>query len=370
MGGERPVEPAAVGYADLGLERAEVGAEPDAAPTRRRRVGMRWKLLVAFATAFTLVFVFIAVWVFRNTTADAQERLVSQLHSTAIGGAETLDVDRFLALVATVPPVADPANRTGYGFPDDALYRDSVAELERISTISSEAYPYTYFRDPADGQLYYLASSGAFTHPDLAAPFKVPIADLVSEQTLRAMTQGLERTTDEPLESDEFGTWLSTYTPIRDATGTVVGGMGVDYMAEYLHTVENEVQRELYPVLLVTYLVLLGLVFVVSGAVVRPLRRLTAATARVAEGEYDLDLAPVTRTRFPDEMAELASSFAVMATKVAGRERALVREVQRLRIEIDHVGKEQAVAEIVESDFFTDLAAKAEDMRRLLGGEL
>lgn len=356
-------------YSDLGLGPEQVGADV-VTTTSRRRIGMRWKLLVAFATAFTIVFVFIAVWVFRNTTDNAKERLVAQLHSTAVGGVQTLDVDRFAELIATVPPVADPENPTGLGFPDDPLFRSSVAELERIATISAEAYPYTYFRDPVDGELYFAASSGAYTNAESSAPYKLPVADVVSEQSFRYMTQGLERTTDEPLESDDFGTWLSSYTPIRDSSGTVVGAMGVDYSAQYLQTVERDVQRELYPVLIVTYLVLLGLVFVVSGAVVRPLRRLTAATGRVADGEYDLDLTPVTRARFPDEMAELGVSFSVMAAKVAGRERALVREVQRLRIEIDHAGKEQAVAEIVESDFFTDLAAKAADMRRQLGGDL
>ena len=52
-----------------------------------------------------------------------------------------------------------------------------------------------------------------------------------------------------------------------------------------------------------------------------------------------------------------------MASKVAERERALTREVQRLRVEIDNTKREETVREITETDFFADLAAKAEDLR-------
>jgi hypothetical protein len=62
-------------------------------------------------------------------------------------------------------------------------------------------------------------------------------------------------------------------------------------------------------------------------------------------------------------MSDLADSFKVMATKVAERERALTREVQRLRVEIDNTKREETVREITETDFFADLAAKAEDLR-------
>jgi len=65
-----------------------------------------------------------------------------------------------------------------------------------------------------------------------------------------------------------------------------------------------------------------------------------------------------------DEMFTLAESFAEMAKKVGLRERSLTREVQRLKVEIDHARREEAVKEITESDFFSDLTAKAAEMRR------
>ena len=88
------------------------------------------------------------------------------------------------------------------------------------------------------------------------------------------------------------------------------------------------------------------------------------ATTRIAEGEYDLDLSEVLKTRFPDEMAVLAESFTRMAEKVRIRERTLTQQVRQLRVEIDAAKREQAVAEITESDHFASIAAKADALRR------
>lgn len=327
-------------------------------------ISMRWKILVGFAAAFTVVFVFIAVWVFQNTTNRAFDHLSSQLHSTAVGGAESLDTQVFADLIATVPAAPDATNPTGLGYPDSPLYQAAAADLYRILQVSNQSLPYTYFRDPDDGQLYFAASSGYLLDPPQGVPYRIAARDVVNPTSYAHMERGLEQTTDEPPASDEFGRWLSTYTPVRDAAGAVIGALGVDYSLDYVDDVQSQVQREMFPVLGAAYLFLLALVLVISSAVVRPLRRLTEATGRIAEGEYDLDVASITPTRFPDEMTQLARSFAVMATKVAQRERTLTRQVQQLRIEIDAARKEESVRDIVESDFFADIAAKGAQMRR------
>ncbi len=53
-------------------------ASPPATSYRRFlgiRIQLRWKLLAAFAGAFTVVFVFLAIWIFQYTTATAMARL-------------------------------------------------------------------------------------------------------------------------------------------------------------------------------------------------------------------------------------------------------------------------------------------------------
>jgi HAMP domain-containing protein len=195
-------------------------------------------------------------------------------------------------------------------------------------------------------------------------PYRIAARDVVNPTSYAHMERGLEQTTDEPPASDEVRSLAVDLHASADAAGAVIGALGVDYSLDYVDDVQSQVQREMFPVLGAAYLFLLALVLVISSAVVRPLRRLTEATGRIAEGEYDLDVASITPTRFPDEMTQLARSFAVMAAKVAQRERTLTRQVQQVRIEIDAARKEESVRDIVESDFFADIAAKGAQMRR------
>ena len=88
------------------------GATPRAPRVRRAfPVKMRWKLLASFAGAFTIVFVFIAIWVLQYTTNAAHARLVSNLALTSEGAAKSMDAANFAALVATVAAVPDDARQ-------------------------------------------------------------------------------------------------------------------------------------------------------------------------------------------------------------------------------------------------------------------
>jgi GAF domain-containing protein len=64
------------------------------------------------------------------------------------------------------------------------------------------------------------------------------------------------------------------------------------------------------------------------------------------------------------QMMESFSSLAVAALEAYIREQSLKQEIQQLRIEIDEVKRQQEVKEIVETDFFQDLQAKARLIRR------
>jgi nitrate/nitrite-specific signal transduction histidine kinase len=144
----------------------------------------------------------------------------------------------------------------------------------------------------------------------------------------------------------------------------VIGGLHTDFPITYVMEAQNQLRMRLLPGMVVSYLILLAIVVALSTSLTRPLKRLTSATQRVAEGEYDLDVTSLAPRWLPDEIWTLASSITAMAGKVAARERSFVTEVKRLRVEVDKAKRAASVTEITQSDFFTDLAAKAEMMRR------
>lgn len=334
------------------------------APARRQiSFGMRMKLLVAFSVAFSVIFAALTWLIIAFVTNAAETKLVSELQQTAKGGAQTLDAVALQRLLAQYPE-ADPANPF---LSDSPLYREMNEQLMRIRTVVPNASPYTYFKDPADGKLHWLTTwSGLDPDPNFTVQYRTGVADVVggeSSVTYRSMLQGLDGSVSQPPYYDSNGGWISNYTPIRAADGTVVAAIGIDYPLSYVSEVRTAAIRVVGPLLIASYLLLLLLVLLVSTWLTRPLQRLTLATRRIADGEYDVELGSVITSRFKDEMVQLAGSFEVMVNKVRAREKNLTQQVTRLKVEIDAKKKEAAVAEIIESDFFTGIAEKANIMR-------
>jgi HAMP domain-containing protein len=346
-----------------------------------RRIGMRWKLLIAFGLGFTVVFAAVALWILRFSTDTATNRVEATLREISIGGATTIDIEAFNELVgvdpAIIPNETYPAS-AGYLagtqttelslYPTDDRYWAHVNELADIRRINPEASPYTFYEDP-DGTVRFVGSWGALGYPRMVddppegGKFLQDVLELVDEPTLEYFRRGLSETTSQPAYSDAIDTWISVYTPITDEAGTVIGAIGVDYPLAYVDQVRSRVLRTLYPVFGLAYLVLLALVVYLSGWLTRRLGRIASATQRIADGDYDVDLHLAAKSMFPDEMSELAASFVIMSDKVERRQRALVQQVQVLKVEIDETKRREAVEAITDSDFFASLTSKAGMMR-------
>ena len=83
---------------------------------------------------------------------------------------------------------------------------------------------------------------------------------------------------------------------------------------------------------------------------------LKSICAEIAQGHYDAvdRLFALAETDGGEGLGDLAESFGLM--------------VVQLEVQIDQKGREAAVAEIVESDFFVSLQARARAMRQREGG--
>jgi DNA-binding response OmpR family regulator len=97
----------------------------------------------------------------------------------------------------------------------------------------------------------------------------------------------------------------------------------------------------------------------------RKVTRLTDAAAAVEAGTFDPDsLVDVVARR--DELGRLARVFQHMAREVYAREQRLKQQVQQLSIELDEARQARQVAEIAETEYFRQLQAKAQDLRKIL----
>lgn len=164
---------------------------------------------------------------------------------------------------------------------------------------------------------------------------------------------------------DQYGEWISAFRPITNSQGEIVGVLGADYeVREYVGPLVDRVLQGAVIAFLISFVILLVIVVLVARTITRPTAALTRIAARIGEGDYEQDLSPLYNVRLTDEISTLAHVFEVMVSKVYQREQNLRKQVEELQIMVDSTKRDRQVQEIVDSDFFQDLQAKANAIKK------
>ncbi|MBW4467415.1 MAG: HAMP domain-containing protein [Pegethrix bostrychoides GSE-TBD4-15B] len=103
-------------------------------------------------------------------------------------------------------------------------------------------------------------------------------------------------------------------------------------------------------------------ILAVDRVIARPILKVAHAAADIETERFEQEslFSVAQRT---DELGQLARVFQTMARQIYMREQTLKQQVQELRIEINETKRQKQVKEIVESDFFQDLASRAQTLR-------
>jgi len=102
-----------------------------------------------------------------------------------------------------------------------------------------------------------------------------------------------------------------------------------------------------------------------SRNITLPISKLTNAARVMEKGELDVEtLDRLLEPKIENEVTDLTRVFKQMAKAVQLRERRLKQEVRELKIQIDKTKREHEVKQIVETEFFEDLQAKARALRQ------
>lgn len=155
---------------------------------------------------------------------------------------------------------------------------------------------------------------------------------------------------------------LEVVAPIFNAENRVAGAVLVSLPTLQ---VEEALRANLdEAILIAVVMVILGALASVALArwLTKPVAQLTAAAAAVETSTFDASSVEDV-TKRGDDLGQLARVFQRMAREVQAREARLRAQVQELRIEVDRTQEARQVAEIVETDYFQDLQAKAQELR-------
>lgn len=330
------------------------GTETAAAPqqTRGAFVSLRTKLLLTFSLLFLVAFGASYYWFYTYVSDLAMTRIKTDLTNIVQAAAQGVNGDELMALYKEGVPNAE-------GFSDDPRFAAQLNWLDSVHKIDPRAWPYIYVKGDVDKEVVYVADLWARYEPGKAAKFQ---ERYISQGKMVNGFNDFYLYAEKPY-TDSWGIWVSAYAPILNSKGEKVAALGVDYQASYLQEVQGTIQRSVGVGAAVLSVVLLIMVYLIARALTQPIGRLTAAAKLVGEGRYDQDLSSLSHTRLKDEIVLLSEVFVSMAGKIAQREQSLIRKVEELKIEIDESKRQKQVDEIVDSDFFQDLQAKARALR-------
>jgi methyl-accepting chemotaxis protein len=126
----------------------------------------------------------------------------------------------------------------------------------------------------------------------------------------------------------------------------------------------NAVKTEFGFFLALILVIAAGVTVALAQTITRRLQRLEVAAVALERGDLaQHEVEELGASQGRDEVSSLMRVFARMAERVREREEELRQEVQDLHIEIDRGKAAKQVAEITETEYFQDLAAKARAMR-------
>jgi GAF domain-containing protein/HAMP domain-containing protein len=114
--------------------------------------------------------------------------------------------------------------------------------------------------------------------------------------------------------TDEFGSFLSGYTPIFTSNGERVGVLGVDISADTIVAQENKYRVRLITIFLsaLPFLILAGII--TANYLAKPIVGLRDAAEKISQGDFTHRITKIPGTR---ELADLAIDFNAMTTNLS-----------------------------------------------------
>jgi serine/threonine protein kinase/HAMP domain-containing protein len=310
-GTSRPVSTA------LALPASGMRAVP-AALTRKPRVRFVIKLILAiwlFSSAATLI---AGLAISQHAITEQAGHFRQELASIAAGAALMIDGEAHRRLAAAGEDAAQD--------PEFAQVRRTLQEFKDTRPEITHIYTMAGLPEGGEGRVVRFVvdasheidrdRNGVIGPDEVVARPGQPYDASTAPQLIKGFETA---TADEEFITDQWGSWLSGYAPIRDSQGRSTGLVGVDLASDHLTRLEHG--------FLLHSAVLLGstlLAFLAAGVLValrmrRPIVALQAGLLRVAQG----DLEATVQVQSADEFRILADAFNYMIGEL--RDAAAIR---------------------------------------------
>ena len=261
----------------------------------------------------------------------------------------------YAALGAELLPADEHARLAAREDEGSVAYDRVIAALQRAhARFEDVKYVYTA-REGPDGKIYFVGDSAE----DIEDRSRV--GDLYDDASalLAKSVKGIdEAVVEEDFYTDQWGTFISAYAPIRTSAGTFDGLYCVDISLESVRALTGRLLVRLLASVALLSAVLLPVAAALSRGIVLPVRACADYAGRLAEGDFSTTVPPSALSR-GDELGELARADESMARNIRSLLRAIKEETAGVA-----GGGEELSANMAETAASMDrIAAAAAGMR-------
>ena len=213
------------------------------------------------------------------------------------------------------------------GDENTSTYTSIIAELRNMRAYSADIQ--NMYTMKLVGDKVYIIVDDSDDDPSA-------IGQLYAEPELTQIKEAMTSPSASPsFYSDEFGTYMSGYAPIKDANGTTVAILGVDVTAvATLQQIDN-VRNSTAMIIVASVVIGTMIILLFSLTLIRDIKKMNAAAEKISTG----DMTASIDIKRKDEVGELADSFS--------------RMIASLKIEMmmrDEEGLDQREAEAVAAE--------------------
>jgi HAMP domain-containing protein len=268
-----------------------------------RRLGIRLGASVLLLTALGIVTS--GLLQYRAADRALRHSLGEMLLNVARTGALFVDGDLHEAAVR--------------GGSDSAEYRQLRGTLERIQETNYLWEPVSTLSSVgADTARFGVTSTGA-----VAPGEEYRIAPAIRPVLARVVDDGVGLATD--LYTNDWGTWITAFAPIRGRGDRVTGVLLVNFRADVYLCQLEEIRQRLYWHALAGALLAFGAGLVIARQVTRPVGQLTRQARALVEGDFSTPARVAAR----DEIGLLGNVFHLMVDRLAVSQRSMVAVLVR-----------------------------------------
>ncbi len=272
------------------------------------------RMLFIFSGLILISGILTSVIAFNVSNQLITDSIGRQALGIAAQGREIIDLEKYQEL-------SIETGETNY-------YYELRNELNKIRETNGLVYLYTMQRkESGDGYDYYYMVDGMPEGAEDASQIGDKEEDVQEYPKLVETFETGEKQLGEMSVSEEYGALLSTYVPIKSASGEVIGIIGADFDATEIHNLMKSSKNKLILITLAVLLVSIIIIYFTTLRLTKPLQTLSAHVELIGKGNMSSQL----ESKSEDEVGKLTNSFNQMQLDL----KSMIEEINRNSLELN-----------------------------------